>query len=75
MRTGEGKAGGRVIESGAGPAGGGVTLGAVLREAGLNVIRIAGIMEVRLVAGDASRAGQVIGAGRAEGRVVALRAL
>ena len=66
---------GRVIERGTGPAGRVVALRAGLREAGLHVIRVARIIEVRLVAGDASRAGQAVGTGRAEGCVVALIAL
>ena len=75
MSTGEGETGGRVIETGTGPTGGVVALGAVLREAGLYVIRAARVVEVRLVASDASRAGQTVGTRRAEGRVVALIAL
>jgi len=69
------EAGGRVIESGTGPAGRVMALRAVLREAGLYVIRVACVIEVRLMAGNASRASKAIRAGRAEGRVMALRAL
>ena len=72
VSAGQCETGGRVIESGTGPAGGVVALRAVLREAGLYVIRIACVIEVRLVAGDASSAGQAVGTGRAESRVVAL---
>src|SRR5579871_767142 len=53
-----------------------MALCASLRKAGLDVIRVRGAVEVRLVAGVASRAvRQVISAGRTEGRVVALRTL
>lgn len=75
VSAGQREAGGRVIKRGTGPAGRVVALGAGLREARLHVIRVARIIEVRLVAGDASRAGQAVGAGRAEGCVVALNAL
>jgi len=64
-----------VIEGGSGPAGGVVALRAILREARLHVIRVRCAIEVRLMAGNASRASKAIRAGRAEGRVVALRAL
>lgn len=72
VSAGQRKSSGRVIERGTGPAGRVVALGAGLREAGLHVIRVARIIEVRLVAGDASRTSQAVGAGRAERGVVAL---
>jgi len=65
-----------VIEGGAGPTGGVVALRAILREARLHMIRVGCAVEVRLMAGNASRAvRQIVSTGRAEGRVVALRAL
>jgi len=73
--AGQREACGRVIESGTGPGGRVMALRAVLREAGLYVIRVACVIEVRLMAGNASRASKAIRAGRAEGRVMALRAL
>ena len=64
-----------MVERGTGPSGRVMALRAILREAGLHVIRVRGAVEVRLVAGDATRAGQAICTGRAERRVMALTAL
>ena len=65
-----------VIKRTARPIRGVVTLLAGLREAGLHVIRIRGVVEIGLVAGNARRrVRQVIGTARAESRVVALCAL
>jgi predicted RNA-binding Zn ribbon-like protein len=76
VSAGQREAGGRVIEIGASPAGGVVALGAVLRETGLDVIRITGAVEVRLMAGEAGCAvWQVVRTRGAERGVVALCAL
>jgi len=75
VSAGQRESSGRVIESGTGPAGRVMALRAVLREAGLYVIRVACVIEIRLMASDASRAGQAVGAGRTERRVVTLIAL
>src|ERR1700747_3542125 len=76
VRAGQREAGGRVIESGTGPARGVVTLGAILREARLDVIRSRRASEVFLMAGVAGRAvRQIVSTGRAERSVGALGAL
>ena len=69
------EAGRRVIKSGTRPTRGVVALGAILREAGLHMVRSRGALEVRLMAGDARRAGQAVSARRAERSVMALGAL
>jgi hypothetical protein len=55
MRAGQGESNGRVVESGPGPEGDAVTLGALLGEASGRVIRIPGPGILRLVTADAGR--------------------
>ena len=75
VRAGQREAGGRVVKASACPTRGGVALRAVLRKARLHVIRIAGAIEIRLVARDAGCTGQAISTRWAERAVVALIAL
>lgn len=60
MRPRQREAGGGVVERPVAPVGGGVALVAGLREAGRNVIRIRGALEILQVALYACAAGQVV---------------
>jgi len=60
VRAGQGEAGCGVIEGGAGPIGGGVASGAVLRETGGSVRRVVGVVVVGLMAAPASPAGEAV---------------
>ena len=75
VEAGQREAGGGVIEGATRPIGRVVTILASLREARLHVVRIRGALEIFQVTGHAGGAGQVVGAVRAEGRVMALGAL
>jgi len=75
VEAGQREAGGGVIEAATRPIGRVVTILASLREARLHVVRIRGALEIFQVTGHAGGAGQVVGAVRAEGRVMALGAL
>ena len=50
MGSGQGEAGGTVIERGPLPLGGGVTCGAILAEAGRAVVRVGCLVEIRQMA-------------------------
>jgi len=60
VEAGQGKAGGGVIEGGAGPVGRGMARGTVLREAGRQVGRIGGAVVIGLMAIPAGAAGQAV---------------
>ena len=62
MGSGQLEAGARVVKGCACPTRGGMALAAVLRKTRLHVIRIAGAVEIRLMARDAGCAGQAISA-------------
>jgi len=75
MRPGQRESRRVVIEGRTLPGGRAVALLAGLRKSGLHVIRIGRAFEIGQVALHTSPAGETVGATRAEGRVMALRAL